>query len=150
MNMHRPVTPEDALPAGPLSPEQRRDPQLRKRLAGPALRAFFAITERWRLATAQQRALLGYPAESTFFLWKKGLNTTLSHDQLERISLVLGIHRGVRLIFADDAVGDAWMQAPNTDPVFGGKSPLQRMLDGSIDDLYAVRRYVDGWREAWN
>jgi len=23
------------------------------------------------------------------------------------------------------------------------------MLHGSIDDLYAVRRYLDGWREGW-
>jgi hypothetical protein len=28
-------------------------------------------------------------------------------------------------------------------------SPLERMLRGSIDDLYAVRRYLDGWRGGW-
>jgi len=53
---------------------------------------------------------------------------------------------------------DRWMQQADgairrtkavTDLSFAGGSPLDRMLHGSIDDLYAVRRYLDGWREGW-
>jgi hypothetical protein len=42
-----------------------------------------------------------------------------------------------------------WLKAANTDLPFTGGSPLDRMVQGSIDDLYAVRRYLDGWREGW-
>ena len=65
---------------------------------------------------------------------------------LERISLVLGIHKGLKLLFADEASGMRWLTSPNRDLPFGGVSPLERALRGSIDDLYAVRRYVDAWR----
>jgi hypothetical protein len=29
---------------------------------------------------------------------------------------------------------------------FGGKSPLERALSGSVNDLYVLRRYIDAWR----
>ena len=138
-----------ALPGDAATSVDRRDPAVRKRLTGPALHGFFAATDRWRLTNEQRRNLLGYPAASTYFHWKKGAHNVLSVDQLERVSLVLGIYKALRLIFADDATGDAWLTAANTDPVFGGRSPLERMLGGSIDDLYAVRRYLDAWRGGW-
>ena len=65
---------------------------------------------------------------------------------MERISLVLGIHKGLKLLFADDASATRWFTGPNTDVPFGGLSPLGRMTRGGIDDLYGVRRYIDGWR----
>ena len=74
---------------------------------------------------------------------------TLSYDQLERISLVLGIYKALKLLFADDASGVRWLKATNSDLPFAAGSPLDRMLRGSIDDLYAVRRYLDGWRGGW-
>ena len=42
-----------------------------KALSGPALRTFFRIAETWRLSVAEQMTLLGFPARSTFFNWKK-------------------------------------------------------------------------------
>ena len=53
-----------------------------------ALALFFALAEKWSLTTDQQIRLLGSPARSTFFKWKKegGL---ISEDTLERISYLL-------------------------------------------------------------
>ena len=42
-----------------------------KDLSGPALKAFFRIAELWKLDTREQQILLGSPAPSTFFKWKK-------------------------------------------------------------------------------
>jgi hypothetical protein len=39
-----------------------------------------------------------------------------------------------------------WLKSANTDIPFGERSPLDRALRGSINDLYAVRRYIDAWR----
>ena len=131
-------------------PADRLDPTVRRRLSGPGLRAFFGITEQWDVTAKGQRILLGSPAESTFHNWKTGKHGTLSYDQLERISLVLGIHKALRLLFADDKNGKTWLHSPNDEPMFGGKPPLDRMQAGSIDDLYRVRRYLDAWRGCWN
>jgi uncharacterized protein (DUF2384 family) len=128
----------------------RLDPAVRRRLSGPGLRAFFAITDGWKLAAKSQRILLGSVPESTFHNWKAGKHGPLSYDQLERISLVLGIHKALTLLFAEDENGQTWLRQPNDEKVFGGKSPLDRMLVGSIDDLYRVRRYLDAWRGVWN
>lgn len=141
---HRPDSPRVTLPADRLEPANRR------RLSGPGLRAFFTITEKWDLSAKGQRILLGSVAESTFHNWKAGKHGTLSYDQLERISLVLGIHKALTLLFADDETGRTWLHQPNDELVFGGKSPLERMQAGSIDDLYRVRRYLDAWRGVWN
>jgi hypothetical protein len=136
-------------PEGGLSFAQRHDPAVRERLSGPGLRTFFNIAREWGLTVAQQRVLLGGVPSSTYHKWKGGAAGTLSYDQIERISLVLGIYKALRMLFADDAGGVRWLKAANTDRPFGGGSPLDRMLRGSIDDLYAVRRYLDGWRGGW-
>ena len=128
----------------------RLDPKVRQRLSGPGLRAFFTITERWGMTAKGQRILLGSVPESTFHHWKSGKHGTLSYDQLERISLVLGIHKALTLLFADEETGLTWLRQPNGERTFGGKTPLERMQVGSIDDLYRVRRYLDAWRGVWN
>ena len=128
---------------------QRHDPAVRERLSGPGLRTFFNIAGEWGLTANQQRVLLGGVPASTYHKWKGGAVGTLSYDQLERISLVLGIYKALKLLFADDASGVRWLKAANSDLPFAAGSPLDRMLRGSIDDLYAVRRYLDGWRGGW-
>lgn len=118
-------------------------------LGGPALRAFFAIAERWQLRVADQRRLLGDPAESTFYKWKREREAALARDVLERISYVLGIYKSLQILFPDDARADAWIRRPNTATSFGGQSALARMLSGNVADLYVVREYLDAQR-GWN
>jgi hypothetical protein len=43
----------------------------------------------------------------------------------------------------NDTSGVPWLKAANSDLPFAGGNPLDRVLRGSIDDLYAVRRYLD-------
>jgi antitoxin Xre/MbcA/ParS-like protein len=134
--------------AGPgvLAPGALRDPAVRQRLSGPAVRLFMKLSDQWRLAVDQRRALLGDISRATYHNWQSGKVGTLSRDQLERIALVLGIHKGLKLLFADEGSATRWFTSPNTDSPFGGISPLERALHGSIDDLFAVRRYIDAWR----
>jgi hypothetical protein len=118
-------------------------------LGGPALRTFFNLAERWNLRMADQRKLLGEPAESTFYKWKRQQDGTLSRDVLERISYLLGIWKSLQILFPDPAQADAWLHKPNQSPLFGGQSALQRMLSGNVADLYVVRQYLDAQR-GWN
>ncbi|MGH6991596.1 MAG: MbcA/ParS/Xre antitoxin family protein [Stellaceae bacterium] len=147
--MGSPTTAIQSSPDEGIPLERRRDRGVRGRLSAPGLRTFFNIAAEWGLSGERQRVLLGGIAPSTYHKWKSGAIGTLSYDQLERISLVLGIYKALRMLFADDASGVRWLKAANTERLFAGGSPLDRMLRGSIDDLYAARRYLDGWRGVW-
>lgn len=124
----------------------RPEPEARKRLSAPALRAFFPIAEAWRLSVTEQRALLGWPAASTFHKYKSGSPGTLSFDTLTRLSLVLGIYKALQLLYPEPALADAWVRLPNTHVMFGGRPPLDLMTGDGIDGLYRVRRLLDGRR----
>jgi len=64
----------------------------------------------------------------TYHNWQRGKVGTLSRDQLERISLLLGIHKGLKLLFSDEAAGLRWFKSANRDLPFGGAAPLDRAL----------------------
>ena len=130
----------------PVPAPLRPEPDARKRLSGPGLRAFFPIASAWGLSVTEQRALLGWPAASTFHKYKSGQHGTLSFDTLTRLSLILGIYKALQLLYPEPALADAWVRLPNTNDIFGGKPPLTLMIDDGIDGLYRVRRLLDGRR----
>ena len=121
----------------------------RKRLSGPALRAFFRIAELWNLSVREQMTLLGLSARSTFFNWKKDPNTALPKDTLERVSYILGIYKALQILLPDERAADEWVRCPNTALPFGGRTALDRMLSGQVADLYVVRQYLDAQRGGW-
>jgi len=117
--------------------------------AAAAFRAFTRIAELWQLGTEDQLVLLGRPARSTFFHWKKHGAKSLPHDTVERLSYVLGIYQALQILFPDPAQADGWVRRPNRDPLFGGASALDRMLSGQVADLYVVRQYLDAQLGGW-
>jgi hypothetical protein len=129
----------------PVALERRADPEVRKRMSGPAMRSFFNIAERWALSVEEQRGLLGWPAHSTYHKYKSGIVGTLSYDGLTRISLVLGIFKALHILYPQ--LADRWMKLPNTNPLFAGNTPVAFITrDGGIDALFSVRRLLDARR----
>lgn len=126
------------------APERERD------LAGAGLRAFFRIASLWKLSVAEQLGLLGTPARSTYFKWKKEGVQHLPKDTLERISYILGVYKALQVLLPDPVAADAWVRQPNAAPLFGGGSALDRMLSGNVADLYVVRRYLDAQLGGWS
>ncbi len=133
-----------------IAPEKRRDPKVRRQMSGPAIRTFFNIAGVWQLSNEEQRALLGWPPESTFYKYKAGQPGTLPFDMLVRISLVLGIYKDLRILYPEHELADRWVKLPNANPLFGGKPALVFMVEGGIDGLYQVRRLLDARRGGWN
>jgi uncharacterized protein (DUF2384 family) len=109
---------------------------------GP-LAAFFALADVWKLSTDQQIALLGSPARSTFFKWKKE-GGILSVDREVRVSHLLSIFKALQVLFPDPARADAWMGRPQR--FFGGRSAFDVMLSGKLEDIERVRDFVDAQR----
>ena|SRR5687767_11910962 len=122
-------------------------PDLATREAGQALlRTYFNIADAWKLSPREAMTLLGLRSRSTYHLWKDGKAGPLSRDTLERISYVLGIYKALQMLLPSGEAADAWMRKPNTAPVFGGASALERLMSGNVSDLYEVRRYLDAQR----
>lgn len=116
-------------------------------MAAAGLRAFTRLAEAWQLTVDEQIRLLGEPARSTFFAWRKHPErASLPRDTLERLSNLLGIWKSLQILLPDPAAADAWVRRPNAAPPFGGRSALDRMLAGNVSDLHLVRRYLDGVR----
>jgi hypothetical protein len=139
----------ETKPNLPLSPDRRRDPKVRKQMSGPAIRTFFNVAAAWELTGDEQRALLGWPPESTFYKYKAGQTGTLPYDMLMGISLVLGIFKDLRILYPERGLADRWVKLPNSNPLFGGRPALGLMTDGGMDGLYQVRRLLDARRGGW-
>jgi uncharacterized protein (DUF2384 family) len=107
------------------------------------LEAFFKIAERWHLSTDHQIKLLGSPARSTFFKWKKE-GGALPTDTVERLSHILSIWKALRILYTVDDRAEAWVRRPND--FFDGATGLDVMLQGGIADLFKVRMYLDAQR----
>jgi hypothetical protein len=134
-------TNKDSAPKGAANPASV------EAMGAAGLRAFARIAELWGLTVEEQIRLLGEPARSTFFQWRKHpAKAKLPRDVLERLSNVLGIYKALTILLPETASADAWVRKPNAAPPFGGKSALERMLAGNVADLHAVRRYLDAMR----
>lgn len=116
-------------------------------MAAAGLRAFARIAEHWGLTVDEQLCLLGEPARSTYFAWRKHPDkAALPRDTLERLSYILGIYKSLQILLPDPEAADAWVRKPNDAPLFAGRSALERMLAGNVSDLNLVRRYLDAAR----
>ena len=110
------------------------------------MRTFFQIAVVWQLSVVEQRALLGWPAASTYHKYKTGEHGALSFDTLTRLSLILGIYKSLQILYPEQGFADRWLRLPNSNATFGGATPLSLMINAGIDGLYRVRRLVDGRR----
>lgn len=110
-------------------------------------RAVIALFERWGLTDAEASTLLGDISARTFQRWKQGQLGRVSNDLAARLSNLIGIHKALRLLFAEKERGYGWIKRPNA--ALGGKSALDVMLGGQLTDLMRVRRYLDAQRSPW-
>ncbi|MEX3314302.1 antitoxin Xre/MbcA/ParS toxin-binding domain-containing protein [Sulfitobacter sp. PS-8MA] len=69
----------------------------------------------------------------------------LSPDTLLRISATIGIYRALTFLFEDEAQRMLWLKGIHKGPHFDGNSPLRSMLEGGLNGLMSVRRYLDAW-----
>ena len=111
--------------------------------AAAALRAFFRIAGAWQLGADEQRTLLGRPARTTFYRWRKGETGGVTLDTMERLSHLLAIYAALHSIYLDHGRADAWVRRPNDASLFDGHAPVELLLFGRVADLYEVRRYVE-------
>ncbi len=88
--------------------------------------------------------LLGLDSRSTLQTWKRGAVAAIPKDALERISYVMGIYKGLKMLLPRTA--NEWVRKPNEAPLFAGRPAIERMASGNVADLYVVRQYIDTQR----
>ena len=117
----------------------------RERLSPAALKAFFNTMARWKVRDEDARALLGGVTNGPYYEMKRNPDRTLDADRLTRVSYVIGIFKALGLLHSE-ALADAWVQRPNSNPLFGGVTPLEYMIRGGLPAMQNVRRLLDARR----
>ncbi len=118
--------------------------EVQEKLSPAAIRAFFSLATHWKLRDEDARALLGGISNGSFYQLKRAPKT-LDQDKLTRISLLVGIFKALNILYSTK-LADAWVQRPNTNPLFAGESPLARMLKGGVPAMLHVRQLLDARR----
>jgi hypothetical protein len=131
----------DLTASGPQTFADERD---RARLSAVALKTFLALMKTWGLSNAEASALLGVSASSLDRI-KRGSRPILSQDQLTRVSALVGVYKGLHLLFADETA-DEWARRPNSGPLFERETPIEAMIEGGIPRMLEVRRTIDAVR----
>lgn len=110
-------------------------------------------SDEWDLTIDEQTRLLGGLKRRTYQDIKKraleGEPIDLGVDTMERLSLLLGIHKALRMIAPNESREEAarWFSTRNAHPIFGGLSIKEYLLTrGTMDALYTARRYLDAAR----
>jgi uncharacterized protein (DUF2384 family) len=103
------------------------------------------IAQHWRLKGDEAAALLGVSPSTWDRMAAGKWEQSLSQDQLTRVSAVVGVFKGLHLLFADD-MADRWARLRNKGPLFENRSPIDAMIEGGIPAMLDVRRHVDALR----
>lgn len=117
----------------------------RERLSVVALKAFRALAAKWELTNPEAASLLGVSA-STWDRIKSGAwRQPLSQDQLTRVSAIVGVFKGLHLLFAD-TMADRWPRLPNSGPIYRRRSPIAAMIEDGIPAMLETRQHIDAVR----
>ena len=116
----------------------------RQRLTSAALEAVVNIAEAWKLSDDDAAVLLGVSSDTWDEIRRGKWSQSLSQDQLTRTSALIGVFKGLNLLF-DQATADRWPRLRNTGPLFQNLSPVEAMIEGGIPFMLEVRRHVDAF-----
>jgi uncharacterized protein (DUF2384 family) len=138
------IQPTQPPPLARIEPQTFSAESDRERLSEVAIKAFLALAKSWKLSNAEASGLLGVSASSLDRI-KRGYRPTPSQDQMTRVSALVGIYKGLHLLFSDSTADD-WVRRPNRGPLFDRETPIQAMIEGGIPRMLDVRRYIDAVR----
>ena len=118
-----------------------RDIAITDREAAALARATINLFGRWELSDDEARRVMGNMSVQTWNHWQSGQIDEINQELRTRMAALMGIHKGLRILFVDPERGYRWIRKSNTG--FEGRSALEVMQSGKIADLIAVRDYLD-------
>ena len=128
----------DATPVG-LTPMSERDK------ISSVVKAVVRTAEAWGLSNAEAAALFDVPT-ATWSRMKAGtFNGNLDQDKVTRASLMIGLFKGLRLLF-NGPLTYGWPKTVNKGADFVGRTPMEVMIEGGIPAMMRVRQHIDSLR----
>lgn len=109
------------------------------------VKAVTRTADLWSLRNADAAALFDVPI-ATWNRMKAGqYRGTLDRDKTMRASLIIGIFKGLRLLF-NGPLEYGWPALRNSGPLYEGRTPVEFMVAGGIPAMMRVRDHVDAMR----
>jgi hypothetical protein len=109
------------------------------------VKAVVRACDAWGLTNAESAALFDVPP-ATWGRMKAGtFKGRLDQDKVTRASLIVGLYKGLRLLF-NGPLATGWPGTQNTGDHFGGRRPVDLMREGGIPAMMRVRQHVDALR----
>jgi hypothetical protein len=115
------------------------------RLSRAAVQTFFKLAQAWTLRDESARQLIGGVSNGVYYQLKRGRQKTLDQDKLTRISLLTGIFKALNILYSRK-LADAWINLPNSNPMFQGETPLAYLIKGGVPAMMRVRQLLDARR----
>lgn len=109
-----------------------------------ATKMLMVLFDHWRLRTADQLNVLGLPKSRRRVLakYRAGDFPADDRDKLERVSMLLRMHKTLRLLFPNDRdVVYGWIKMPNR--AFHHLTPLQHIDKHGMLGLHQVLVYLN-------
>ena len=114
----------------------------RARVTGP-VQFLNNLLESWELESTHATVLLGFdPGDQSYAAAVlTGRAPLKGRDATDRIAHLYQIRKTLSALFRDEAVENEWLREPHT--LLNERSPMDLMLEGSMEHLLLVREYVE-------
>ncbi len=109
------------------------------------VKAVVRVAEAWGLTNREAAQLYDVPL-ATWNRMKAGqFRGSLDQDKVTRASLLIGLFKGLRLLF-NGPLTYGWPKTANSGEGFDGKTPVQIMIEGGIPAMLRMRQQIDALR----
>ena len=135
-----PPSPKRARQA--IAHELEDTPRPRVRLAGP-VQFILKLLETWKLERDKAAVLLGFEESDGDRVERilSGSEPLSGRDTKDRIVHLLHVRKTLSALFRNREVENEWLREPRS--LLGEQSPMDLLLEGSMENLLLVREYVE-------
>ncbi len=109
------------------------------------VKAVVRVAEAWGLTNAEAAGLFDVPPATWSRMKSGSFRGALDQDKVTRASLLIGLFKGLRLLF-NGPLAYGWPKRPNGGAGFAGRAPVATMIEGGIPAMIEVRRHIDALR----
>lgn len=109
------------------------------------VKAIVRVSAAWDLTSMEAAALFDVPVATWDRMKADTFKGRLDRDKVTRASLIIGIFKGLRLLF-NGPLTYGWPTLPNRGTPYNGKRPIDAMIAGGIPAMVSVRQHIDALR----
>lgn len=110
-----------------------------------ALRWYSRLADLWSLSLREAADLADMSKDSLKRVRQGSFAGRLTHDQMLRLSALIGIYKSLEINFPGPLARE-WVSRPNDGIMFGGKRPVDTMIEKGLPLILRVRNHLDALR----